>query len=159
MYLLALIIPFCLTYFILAGLFSLFFDKHLPVFHTGPMRSLFIIVLLALGVFAIMSMIPDPEIANRIEHAVGGGVLATLICFLVVRDTRPSITRFQFFIFSALVVTSLGVVNELVEFFLQAQFHLTMSRGMLDTWLDLSSNTVGTVLALVALTPFVGRHR
>lgn len=152
------LIPYVVAYFILAALYSLFFDKRLPVFHTKPMRSLIVIVLFGLIVFAVMSAATDPWLNNRIEHALGGGVFATLICFLAVRDTRPSLSRFQFFVFTALVVTSLGVLNELVEFFLQMHTTMIFSPDALDTWLDLTSNTVGIAAALAIFTPFVGKR-
>jgi len=159
MYLLALIVPFCLAYFILGAIFSLFFDGKLPSFSLSKSaRSLLVIVSFALGVFAIISSVSDPELGNRIEHALGGGALASLICFLAVKDTRVSIGRFQFFVFVALIVTSLGVLNEIVEFFLQTHTRIIFSGNALDTWRDLSSNTAGIALALAALSPFVAKR-
>jgi hypothetical protein len=158
MYFFALMISLLFVYFIIGALYSFFFDKKPPVFHSGTARSLTVIVLCALGVYLLTRVIADPWLSNRIQHAIGGGFFTTLVCFLAVRDTRSSIGRFQFFIMTALVVTSLGVLNELAEFFLHMQGRMIMSPDILDTWFDLASNTVGIVAALAILTPFVGKR-
>ncbi len=54
------------------------------------------------------------ELSNRVLHVFGGGFLAFLICFLAALDSRVRIRRFQFFLFSFLIVIALGVANEIL---------------------------------------------
>lgn len=89
---------------------------------------------------------------------LGGAFISYLACFLVVEDRNIKINKIQFFIFSALVVTTLGVGNELLEFFLQHYTHLVFSNDSLDTWLDLASNTAGIFIAALVFTPFINKE-
>lgn len=162
MYLLALTLGLCLVYFILFFLFPYFFNGTLPNITSRALRSV-VIILIASGLsFVIAGMIPDRELGNRVLHGLGGGWVAFLICFLAVKDSRLSITGFQFFILSALIVTALGVGNEILEFFVQQYFsfiHFVFSVGPLDTWLDLISNTVGILVGAVCFVPFINRKK
>ncbi len=81
--------------------------------------------------------------------------MAFMVCFLVVKDSKLPVTKFQFLIFSALIATALGVANELLEFFLQHYFGFISAASVTDTWLDLLSNTVGILLASICFVPFI----
>ena len=81
--------------------------------------------------------------------------MAIVVCFLAIKDSGVRVRKFQFLIISILVATALGVMNEILEFFLQNYFGFISSATVNDTWLDLISNTVGILIATTILTPFV----
>lgn len=157
MYIFAIGLAFCVSYFILAYLFALFFEKPLPRFSRKSLYSLAAIFVASIITYLIVHPIPDPELANRVQHALGGGVLAVLTCYLIVRDTQLPLSRFQFFALSFLVATSLGVANELLESVLQNHFHFVIAETVDDTWLDLWSNTIGAFLGVTYFVPFLKR--
>lgn len=70
MYLLALIPAFIVTYYLLVWWFQMFFGiKKTPQYsasHIVTIVGVFFIVII------LVAYIPDPEIANRIQHALGG---------------------------------------------------------------------------------------
>ncbi len=146
---------YSVSYFALLFLFPYFFEGR--KFSIGSskksLRSVGIILSLVLVFFVFMYNIPDPIISNRVEHALCGGFLAFVICFLAARDSKVRINKFQFFLFSALLVTALGVGNEIAEFIVQNTTSLVMSSYINDTWLDLISNTTGLLVAAAFLTP------
>lgn len=162
MYLILATFALCFSYFIIAIIFSLFFKNEFPVFTSKSFRSVSTILIASVITILIAISIPDPELSNRILHGLAGGFMAFFVCFLVVRDYKTPISTFQFFIFSALMVTALGVVNELAEFFIQHYtpfFHIVFSASPLDTWLDLVSNTVGILVAAVCFVPFINKNK
>ena len=155
MYPIIITICLCFAYFALAYLFAAFFEKSAPVFGRRSIFSITCIIVFSLVVYAVSATISDEELSNRILHAFGGGFVSVMVCFFVVRDTRLTISRFQFFIFSLLVVTAMGVANEIFEFFLQNYFHFVVTRSVDDTWLDLISNLVGALIAAMPFTALV----
>ncbi len=157
MYLIAITVGLCVAYFILLFLFWFFFENKKAEIPKNSFRSIILIILLSLAGYVVVLNIPDLELGNRFLHAFGGGFLAFMVCFLVVKDSTLPITKFQFFVFSALIVTALGVSNELLEFFLQHYFGLISSASTTDTWLDLLSNTVGSIIASTCFVPFISR--
>lgn len=98
--------------------------------------------------------IPDIALSNRFLHAFGGGFVPFLICFLAARDSKVKINKFQFLVFSFLIVTAFGVANEILEFFLQHYTYLIFAYTIDDTWLDLISNTVGAGFGAICFTIF-----
>lgn len=155
MYLLFITFGMSCAYFILFFIFSLFFKN---AFTPLPRRSIFsiaCIVLFSLLTYMVTFSVPDLELSNRILHTFGGGFLAFMVCFLVAKDGKLPIGKFQFFLFSFMMVITLGVVNETMELFLQYNFGLPFARNVSDTWFDLLSNTVGALLASVCFVPFV----
>ena len=148
---------FCATYFVLFFGFPLFFRVNSPSPGKASLKSILYIVLLSLLIHIISFSITDIALGNRILHAFGGGFLAFLMCWLVVRDTKIQITRFQFFVFSFLIVTALGVGNEILEFIMQSITGTIFAPTILDTWLDLCSNTVGALIAAACFVPAIGR--
>ena len=155
-YLLFLIASFCLAYFLLRFIFSSFFEQTSARLNA---RSVFFslsgIVCSILIVYIVSYAIPNAEIGNRILHIFGGGFLSFLLCFLVVKDSGLRIGRFRFFVFSFFVTVTLGVANEIAEFFLQHYLAFDFARTITDTWLDLLSNVVGAVIAGVCFVPFI----
>lgn len=153
MYHALLVLGLCLAYALLAYCFAWFFEAGRPVRLSWGAAG-------AIALFAILSdagsaTIRDWQLANRALHVFGGGFAAYLACVFAARAAGLTIGRARFFVVAALVVTALGVGNELVELVLQRYFGLTFAAGPLDTWLDLASNTVGIALAALILAPFV----
>jgi len=145
----------CLAYFFLEHLFSLFFEKHVAHLGRRSISSVAMIIIVSVLGYYVSSIIPDVELGNRVLHAFGGGFMTMLVCFLVVKDTRINITKFQFFVFSVLVVTAFGVGNEIFEFLLQNYTSLVFANSTADTWLDLISNTIGIIVGGACFTPFI----
>lgn len=159
MYLLAITVGLCAAYFGLMFLFSMIFTNKFPVIpQKRSVFSVIVIALLSIVGYVISFSIPDPNLSNRFLRGFGGGFLAFLVCFLAVRDARIPVSRFQFFVFSFLVVTTLGVANEIAEFFLQTVTGIVYTPTITDTWLDLSSNTVGIMIAAACFTPFIKKE-
>lgn len=154
MYLTLVALGFFLVYSFLFYLFPLFFKNTIPNFRQISFRSLFFIFIICLVSFVASFNIKDLETSNRILHIFGGGFMGFLICFLVFKDTKIDINRLQFFIFSFFVVTSLGVANEILEYFLQNYLSLSFAKTANDTWLDLISNSIGIIIASVVFLPF-----
>jgi drug/metabolite transporter superfamily protein YnfA len=154
-HLLTITLGLCLCYFALFFALPLFFEKEIVKISKKSVISISAIILFSLFVYYLNSVILDSEIANRVLHAFGGGFLAFMVCFLVVKDGRFPITKFQFIIFTVLFVTALGVANEIIEFFLQNYAGMVMANSINDTWLDLVSNLFGVIIAGIVFTPFV----
>ena len=160
-YLLAVTVGICLAYFPLYYFFTYFFKNSNPP-PPSPQRtftSLLLVVLISFTVYVLSFSIQSIEFGNRIIHSMGGGFLGTILCFMVVRDSRLKIDKIRFLILTFLVVTTLGVFNEIIEFFLQNNFSFTAAPNVNDTWLDLISNTVGIILASICLLPFLNKNR
>ncbi len=154
-YLLLLTVAMCAAYLLLYFGFTYFFTNKIANLGSGSLVSIVYISLFSLASYGVSVLIADLELANRILHVFGGGFLAFLVCFLVVRDSKVAVTRFQFVVLSFLVVVALGVANEIAEFFLQNYLAYTAALTINDTWLDLISNVVGASLAAFIFTPFV----
>lgn len=155
MYILLIAVSLYIVYLFLFFLFPFFFNgiiiKSKPKFFS----SFIIIVVASLIAYLTAAIIPNEWISNRILHIFSGGFISFLVCFLVVKDTKLSINKFQFFFLGFLIVIALGAANEIVEFFLQNYFNLTFARTINDTWLDLISNIIGAILAAAIFVPLV----
>jgi hypothetical protein len=64
-------------------------------------------------------LIPDAELANRIQHAFGGGFMIVMLSYFSLQATRVRIRRFQFFVLSLMIASCFGIVNELLESIMQ----------------------------------------
>jgi uncharacterized membrane protein YgaE (UPF0421/DUF939 family) len=153
-YLVFITLALCATYFILLALFPIFFAQKVTLPRRKPWISLALIIAISVLSYVASFLIPNLEIANRILHIFGGGFTAFFMCFLAVRDSGVRISKFQFFVFSFLIVLALGTANELFEFFLQEYFGYISAATVTDTWLDLASNVVGIILASICFVPF-----
>ncbi len=149
----------CIAYGVLFILFTAFFNQKISFPSSRSLLSLGWIFVASTLLFAISMSVRDPELGNRILHTFGGGFMSMLICFLVVRDSQLGISKFQFFIFSVLIVMSLGIANELLEFYLQMYAHIIFATSIQDTWLDLASNLVGALIGSVCFVSFVGKKK
>ena len=138
-----LAIPFCIT------------DTVGSVKDIRPV-SLVTIAVLCLVTFGISFVIPNDFWANRWLHAVGGGMTGFILYWLAVRDSHTSLNTTQFFVLGFLLVTALGVANELMEMILQLAHIEIAAATVTDTWFDLASNTVGATLTGLVVSYKVG---
>ena len=145
----------CIAYFAVRWTFSQFFDGAVSLKNQSLYRSLLIIAFSSIAASFISYTIVDKELNNRVLHFLGGGCTAFLLCFLAVKDSKIKITKFQFFVFSALLVTAMGVGNELIEFYIQSHYDVISAQSVFDTWRDLASNTLGIFVAGALLVPFL----
>lgn len=158
MYLLFIIILACITYGGLTYFFPLFFGVRRAWRRAISFRSLLVILLLGASVHLATLASPFDVLDNRILHIFGGGFLALLLCYLAERDSKLSITVFQFVFLSFCVAMTLGVGNEILEFVLQNYFDITAARSINDTWLDLISNALGAIIACALFAPFLHKR-
>lgn len=155
-YLFTVTFGLCVSYFILFFLFPYFFEGTVGAkLSSKSLISIMTICLISFGSCYIALNIHDKEIGNRVLHIFGGGFTAFLVCFLAAKDSGTRLRKFQFFLFSFLIVIALGVLNEVVEFLLQYYFHIISAKSAVDTWLDLNSNILGILIASVCFVPFI----
>jgi drug/metabolite transporter superfamily protein YnfA len=155
MYLALITLNLCLVYTVLYFLYPFFFENKVVKMRYQSLFSIGLIFTLSITSYLISFTFQDPEFSNRLLHAFGGGFMAFLVSFLAAKDSKLSVGKFQFFIFSVLMVSTLGVANELLEFILQNYVGMQFSTSINDTWLDLVSNTIGIAAASIILTPFI----
>jgi hypothetical protein len=155
MYLFIITIGLCFSYLFLHQILAMFFSGSNLKFGKETIFSIILIGFSSLLGYFLISNISNVDIWNRLLHAFGGGFLAFMVCFLVVKNNDFKINKWQFFILSTLIVTALGVANEILEFILQYYFNIISAESINDTWLDLISNSVGIAIAGIIFTPFV----
>lgn len=153
MYVLLIAVLMCAAYVAMRVLFPYFFNQSAQRFGRETVLSIALIVSVSVLISFGSFLITDPELSNRVLHALGGGFLGILMCWLAARDSGVRMTRFQFAVLSGLIVLALGVGNEVLEFGLQEFAGITFARTIDDVWLDLVSNVVGVTLGILALTP------
>lgn len=153
MYLVLLTIGYCFAYFVLGWVFQLFF----PVGKGNKInwQSLLLIIIFSIIAYTASFLMPNLELGNRVLHIFGGGVISFFICYLVVKDKQIKISPLLFFIFSFLIITTMGVANELLEFFLQKFISFIFSANQYDTWWDLLSNLIGILLGALIFIPLL----
>ena len=147
----------CLCYPALFFILPIFFEKKMDSISRKAVPSILIILIVSFFIYYLNFIISNVDVANRVLHTFGGGFLAFLVCFLVVSDSKLKINKFQFFAFAFLLVTALGVTNEILEFILQNYTQMVMASNINDTWLDLISNTFGILIGGIIFLPFVNR--
>jgi hypothetical protein len=155
-YLSLVTIVMAISYFPIRYLLLYFFQTSKPrAIGSQWIVSCLAIIVFSLGVYIVSYAIPDLEWGNRIVHAFGGGFLAYMVAFLAAKDSGLAPDRVKFFIFTFMLVMTLGIGNEVVEYLLQNVFNFTAAPHINDTWLDLISNIVGTLLAAGLFTPYL----
>lgn len=155
MYLVAVTIGLCFTYLFLIGFFPYFFHTEKVTIKNIRTSSIALIIALSLLGYIISFLIPSIELSNRFLHAFGGGFMAFLTCYLSARDSYIALNKIRFLFVSVLIVTTLGVASELLEFILQSNTDMIFAFSVNDTWLDLASNLVGFIVGTVILFPFL----
>jgi len=158
MYLFFISINLCIAYFGLYFLFPYFFENKIRKLTSKSFYSISAIIILSLIGYHISAIIPNFELSNRFLHAFGGGFMGFFVCFLVAKDSLVKISKFKFLLFSAMIVLTLGIGNEIMEFTLQNTTSMIFSTHINDTWLDLISNTVGVLVGALCFTPFIQKH-
>jgi len=139
------------VYLLCPFLFSIFTKEKFRF--TPSIISLGIItVWMIIIYFCTTSVIQDKFWANRVLHAVGGGFNIVLIASLALKDFKIKLPLPQIIIIVFMLATTLGVFNEIIEFFLQQALGWKFATIIEDTWLDLVSNLVGTILGLTSLS-------
>ncbi len=155
-YLSAITFGLCVSYLILFFLFPYFFyGTKGNKLSLKSLASILVICAISFLSCYIALSIDDRDFGNRILHIFGGGLTAFFVCFLAAKDSGVQLRKFQFFLFSFLMVIALGIVNEIAEFLLQYYFDIISAETPIDTWLDLNSNVIGALIASVCLVPFI----
>lgn len=153
MFLIMIALGMCAAYVFLFYTLPLFFNQPQGRLSAQSAYNLIGLLIVSAVAYAISYAITDLELANRFLHAIGGGFIAAFMFYLVAHDTKISLTRFQYFGASMLIVIALGVLNEHVEFLLHTITPYTFTPHITDTWLDLASNTSGALLGtLICMT-------
>ncbi len=148
-------IVYTITYlFFLITLPKFFIDK-LGSIQNINFRSVFLSILITLGSLILGLSISDVELGNRIQHAIGGGFVIFIIYLLALKDSGLLINKIQKYVLGFLIVTTLGVFNEILEFTMQEFTGFQFTATTIDTWLDLVSNTVGILLAILLSHIFI----
>lgn len=140
MYGILLISWYLISYILLSAFLQVFFQKSIQV---RPKWSHIVIILCVLILMLVwVSIIPDPEWWNRFQHAFWWGFLIVLIFYLSTKNSGVILTKFQFLSLWMLLATMFWVVNEIIEYFMQAHLNMVFSTQLYDTWLDLIANTI-----------------
>lgn len=159
MYHVLLALALALAYLALAESFSWFFEgRRATLAPRAAIRSILLILLVSFAADFASFSISDWQLANRVLHVFGGGFAGCLVAALAARDMGLAIGRVRFAILAALIVTALGMGNELVEFALQRYAHFRFAAGPLDTWFDLASNVAGIALGVLSFAWLVPRR-
>jgi hypothetical protein len=107
--------------------------------------------LFAQLIASIASIIISGQAGNFVLHAVGGGVASTMMYIYLVKTFEVKVSwRIEIAMLFAFA-SSLGVMNELAEYFIEIVFGLIMSVDTRDTWRDFVANTSGAIAAWAML--------
>src|SRR3989344_2128456 len=155
MFLLLQMAAILISYVVLYFAFPWFFRTSQRVPGQQFLRSIFTIVVLMAIILAIAFNVPNDFWANRIQHAFLGAFIMSFICFRAVKDTGVSIDPIRFFLISGMLVTTLGVTGEMLEFFFHSLGYHVFSYSIEDTWWDLLSNAVGATIGGLLFAPFI----
>jgi hypothetical protein len=156
-YLFTMSVVITFSYFPIA-LFLHFFFNSKPRFNPHKyIVSCTALLVFSLTTYMVSIMVPNFEMGNRIIHTFGGGFLVYMACFFAAKDTHLAANKLKFAVLCFMLVMTLGVFNEIVEYVLQNYFNFTAAPHINDTWLDLISNTVGCLIAIGCFTPFLNR--
>lgn len=87
---------------------------------------------------------------NFLQHGVGGGVAVALGCLFMIQHFKDKLEFFNSRIFQIIFifafVSSLGVLNEILEFAFDALRVGIYSNDRYDTWFDLVANSTGALM-------------
>lgn len=118
------------------------------------------LILILMGVITwVVFSIPSEFWGNRIQHAFGGGFLMLFVCVRAFHDSGTRIDPIRFFLIAGMLVTTLGVASEIIEFFFQMTTPLVFADSIYDSWLDLLSNAVGATLGGLVFAPFISSRK
>ncbi|MEN9647369.1 MAG: hypothetical protein RLY57_173 [Candidatus Parcubacteria bacterium] len=134
------------------GFQKIFTQKYKP-FSRKSCFSIVILTILSIATYYIsFNFFTDPVLGNRFLHAFGGGFVLFLVAHAALQDAGIVLKQSTVFITGFMIVTLLGLFNEVLEAFLQQHVDFVFAPSLTDTLLDLVSNTVGFIVAyLVSL--------
>lgn len=154
MYELILLIWMIFSYFFLSFFLQIFSEWSLK---KASFSFLHVIIFV---VFAFLSLelsllIAHTWIANRFLHAVTGAFTMCIVFYFSFLASNIRLSRLQFFVICVLVVSFAGILNELLESYLQLTYWMQFSKDNLDTWFDLWSNTVWSIFGAIFFSTFI----
>ncbi|MDP3956140.1 MAG: hypothetical protein Q8Q18_02765 [bacterium] len=152
-YLLVIALGLCAMYTLCLVIVPVFFKEAHSAKDSFSLRSVAVILATYTMVVYVVFAQRDVEWGNRLLHTFGGGLCAYLAYALAVRDAKMSQSRWRLVFFGVLVITSLGVINELAEFALSYVVDYEFARNIFDTWFDLTSNTIGLSIGALIMLP------
>jgi len=101
---------------------------------------------------AISAIDPNPLRANIFLHAIGGGVASTLLFFYLIKTFEVRLNWRLTLVILFFFVSTLGVMNELIEYGLELMNFGIFSVDTHDTWRDFVSNSTGALTAWIVIT-------
>jgi hypothetical protein len=115
--------------------------------------SLLLILIFSVCVYFVSyHLITNKVLGNRFLHIFGGGFTLFIVVFLALKDAKIKLKSWVVLLIGFMVVTLLGLFNEVLEILIQKNIGFTLATSLDDTLLDLLSNNIGLVLAyLVSL--------
>lgn len=134
-----------LSYYLLAYFFQLFFDWKISKYQFNIIHIWYVLVFLLFVMIGVF-LIPNPEFANRVQHAIWWGFLMILLVYFSYVASGVKISKFQFFCISCMIATSFWVANELAESLFQWKDYFIFADTIDDTWFDLWANSVWALL-------------
>ncbi len=153
MYLLLLIPAYVVVYFLLISWFQRFFNINEK--KESSWKHVMIILAIFFMVMLWISFIPNPELANRIQHSIWWWFLMVVISYFSIIASKVNINRFQFIFLAFFIATTFGVFNELAESLFQIILDIKFAPNINDTWFDLWANSIGAVLWIIIFTNFI----
>lgn len=78
--------------------------------------------------------------------------------FLSLRDAKVNVSFWKSAILVFLLTTTFGVFNEILEFIGQKYTTIVFANSIEDTWLDLTSNTIGILIGIFISLLFINKR-
>lgn len=117
-------------------------------------------IALVLQVIAIIfSFFMEGKTGNLILHGLGGGVVSCLLFFYLIRTFNIQLNWRLELAALFMFVSSLGVINELLEYVGQLTTPWIFNADLHDTWRDLTANSTGAVVAWFAVRIFLAEPK
>lgn len=153
LYLVLITVGMIVVYSVLYVLFQKLFTTKYRGFSRASIVSICTLTILSvLAYYISFNFFSDPVLGNRFLHAFGGGFVLFLVINAALEDAKIRLGRLVLFVVGFMIVTLLGLFNEVLEAFLQQHVDFVFAPNLTDTLLDLVSNTIGFVVAyLVSL--------
>jgi hypothetical protein len=142
MYFLIMLIGYALTYPLVTIFLQYFFGQQISLARLSP-RHLIYVAIFVVATLALVASLPDPALANRIQHAFAGAFAVTALSYIAWLASGVSLSKFQFFCLACLLASCFGIANELLESIMQIQGRHIFADSIEDTWYDLWANSVG----------------
>lgn len=157
MYFFILLIWYIITYIVWIIWFQLFVWEKINIKVSGKYIAI-IVAFFFLSMLCVL-VIENPHLANRVQHAVAGGTIMTLIWYLSYLSSWVKIKSFALWNILFLIAMFFGICNELLESILQLNFGLIFAPNLQDTWYDLWANSVWIILWASMFTLLESRRK